>query len=88
MFYNALHGQELPIYGDGGNVRDWLYVRDHCEAILRVIEHGRLGESYNIGGNNEKRNLEVVELICDLLDKKTAPLLSGRPRRDLIHSCT
>ncbi|MGR0480295.1 MAG: dTDP-glucose 4,6-dehydratase [Candidatus Electronema sp. V4] len=81
---NGLHGKPLPVYGDGGNVRDWLYVQDHCEAILRVIEQGRLGESYNIGGHNEKTNLHVVQLLCDLLDQKAAPLPSGQPRRSLI----
>ena len=63
MINNALQGQSLPVYGDGGNVRDWLYVQDHCEAIVRVLEQGRPGESYNIGGHNERRNLEVVELL-------------------------
>jgi dTDP-glucose 4,6-dehydratase len=81
---NALHGRELPVYGDGGNVRDWLYVRDHCEAIIRVLEAGRPGESYNIGGHNEKNNLEVVGLLCDILDRKVGVLQSGRPRRSLI----
>ncbi len=81
---NALHGKELPVYGDGGNVRDWLYVRDHCEAIVRVLEHGRAGEAYNIGGHNEKRNLEVVELLCDMLDSKVGPQADGQPRRRLI----
>jgi dTDP-glucose 4,6-dehydratase len=81
---NGLHGRPLPVYGDGGNVRDWLYVQDHCEAIVRVIEQGRLGESYNIGGHNEKTNLHVVELLCDLLDAKAGLLPSGQPRRSLI----
>ncbi|WP_417912447.1 dTDP-glucose 4,6-dehydratase [Candidatus Electronema sp. TJ] len=84
MLNNGLHGKTLPVYGDGGNVRDWLYVQDHCEAIVRVIEQGRLGESYNIGGHNEKTNLHVVQLLCDLLDKKAGPLPSGQPRRSLI----
>ena len=81
---NGLQGRELPVYGDGGNVRDWLYVRDHCEAIARVVEQGRVGESYNIGGHNEKKNLEVVELLCDMLDRKVGLLDSGEPRRSLI----
>ena len=81
---NALQGRELPVYGDGGNVRDWLYVRDHCEAIARVIENGTVGQSYNIGGHNEKKNLEVVELLCDMLDVKVGPLKSGESRRSLI----
>jgi len=81
---NALHGRGLPVYGDGGNVRDWLYVRDHCEAIVRVLERGRVGEGYNIGGHNEKKNLQVVELLCDTLDRKVGLPPSGRPRRSLI----
>jgi dTDP-glucose 4,6-dehydratase len=81
---NALKGKELPVYGDGGNVRDWLYVRDHCEAIVRVLEQGRPGEAYNIGGHNEKKNLEVVELLCDMLDKKVGLPDSGKPRKSLI----
>lgn len=71
MLNNAQHGRPLPIYGDGSNIRDWLYVVDHCEAIVRVLEQGAVGESYNIGGHNEKKNLEIVELLCDLLDEKS-----------------
>ncbi len=81
---NALQGKPLPVYGDGGNVRDWLYVRDHCEAIVRVLEQGRIGESYNIGGHNEKKNLEVVELLCDMLDVKVGLPANGQPRKGLI----
>ncbi|MEA2115208.1 MAG: GDP-mannose 4,6-dehydratase, partial [Thermodesulfobacteriota bacterium] len=81
---NALQGKELPVYGDGGNVRDWLYVRDHCEAIVRVVEQGSIGGAYNIGGHNEKKNLQVVELLCDMLDEKVGMLDSGEPRRSLI----
>ena len=81
---NALQGKDLPVYGDGGNVRDWLYVQDHCEAIARVVEQGTIGEAYNIGGHNEKTNLEVVELLCDMLDVKVGALPSGEPRRSLI----
>ncbi len=81
---NAQEGKPLPVYGDGGNVRDWLYVQDHCEAILRVLERGIVGESYNIGGHNEKKNIEIVELLCDLLDTKLGPLPDGTPRRSLI----
>lgn len=65
---NALAGKPLPIYGDGLNVRDWLYVRDHCSAIREVLANGRLGETYNVGGWNEKTNLDVVHTLCDLLD--------------------
>ncbi|MCW5211336.1 dTDP-glucose 4,6-dehydratase [Desulfobulbus sp. TB] len=84
MLNNGRQGKDLPVYGDGGNVRDWLYVQDHCEAILRVVEQGRLGESYNIGGHNEKNNLQVVELLCDMLDEKLGLLPSGKERRSLI----
>jgi len=66
---NALEGKSLPIYGDGGNVRDWLYVEDHCLGILTIVEGGRAGEKYNIGGNNERKNLEVVDLICAALEE-------------------
>jgi len=81
---NALKGESLPVYGDGGNVRDWLYVQDHCEAIIRVLEKGQIGESYNIGGHNEKKNLEVVEFLCDILDRKVGMLPLNTPRRSLI----
>ena len=66
---NALTGKNLPVYGDGLQVRDWLYVTDHCAAILRVLRHGRLGETYNIGGLTEKPNIEIVHVICRLLDE-------------------
>lgn len=66
---NALQGQDLPIYGDGQQIRDWLYVVDHCEGITAVLENGSVGKTYNIGGWNEKTNLEVVHTLCDLLDK-------------------
>ena len=75
MIVNALAGKHLPIYGDGQQIRDWLYVKDHCSAIRRVLESGRLGEVYNIGGWNEKPNIEIVETICTLLDDL-------RPRAD------
>jgi dTDP-glucose 4,6-dehydratase len=70
MILNALQGKPLPVYGDGGQVRDWLYVEDHCEVILRVLEAGRLGETYNIGGGNQPRNLDLVRQICALLDER------------------
>lgn len=70
MILNAVEGKPLPIYGDGGNVRDWLYVEDHCEAILRVLEDGRVGESYNVGGDAERTNLEVVDALCDALEQR------------------
>jgi dTDP-glucose 4,6-dehydratase len=68
VILNALAGKPLPIYGDGQQIRDWLYVKDHCSAIRRVLEAGRLGETYNVGGWNEKPNLEVVHTICSILD--------------------
>ncbi|MEK2690473.1 dTDP-glucose 4,6-dehydratase [Bdellovibrio sp. GT3] len=75
MIHNALNGKDLPIYGDGSNIRDWLYVVDHCEAIELALAKGRLGETYNVGGWNEKKNIEVVDTICNTLDKI-------RPRKD------
>ncbi|OWG14741.1 dTDP-glucose 4,6-dehydratase [Delftia sp. K82] len=69
MIVNALAGKPLPIYGDGMQVRDWLYVRDHCSAIRRVLEAGRLGDTYNVGGWNEKPNVEIVNTVCALLDE-------------------
>ncbi len=82
MIAKALVGEPLPIYGDGGNVRDWLYVEDHCQAVLRVLAAGRCGEVYNIGGNSERTNLEVVDTLCDLLDE-TCPNSPHRPHRQL-----
>lgn len=68
MLLNAVEGKPLPIYGDGGNVRDWLFVEDHCEGILQVLQHGRVGEKYNIGGHNERTNLEVIDYLCAALE--------------------
>jgi dTDP-glucose 4,6-dehydratase len=68
MILNAIEGKPLPIYGDGGNIRDWLYVEDHCEGILQVLERGRPGEKYNIGGGNERTNLEIVDALCAELE--------------------
>ena len=82
VIHNALAGKPLPIYGDGSNVRDWLYVGDHCSAIRRVLETGRVGETYNIGGNNEKTNLQVVHTLCDILDK-LEPKVSGSYREQI-----
>ena len=73
--HNALAGKPLPIYGDGQQIRDWLYVKDHCSAIRRVLEAGKLGEVYNVGGWNEKANLDVVHVLCDILDELS-------PRKD------
>jgi dTDP-glucose 4,6-dehydratase len=67
MIHNAMRGKSLPVYGDGGNIRDWVYVGDHCDAIREVLARGRPGQTYNVGGDAEKTNLEVVNLICDLL---------------------
>ena len=69
MIVNALAGKALPVYGDGMQIRDWLYVKDHCSAIRRVLEAGRLGETYNVGGWNEKPNIEIVKTVCGLLDQ-------------------
>ncbi|HET8763697.1 MAG TPA: dTDP-glucose 4,6-dehydratase [Rhodanobacter sp.] len=79
----ALAGEPLPVYGDGQNIRDWLYVGDHCSAIRRVLEAGRVGETYNVGGNSERNNLTVVKTICALLDERH-PLADGRQRESLI----
>jgi dTDP-glucose 4,6-dehydratase len=83
MILNARGGKPLPIYGDGQNVRDWLFVDDHCEAVRTVLAHGRVGETYNIGGWNEKRNLEIVETICTVLDE-VCPHDPVVPHRKLI----
>jgi len=69
IILNALEGKRLPVYGDGKQVRDWLYVEDHCEAILAVLERGKVGETYNIGGNNQPYNIEIVDAICAILDE-------------------
>ena len=82
MILNARDGKPLPVYGDGKNVRDWLFVEDHCAAIATVLRRGRAGEAYNIGGWNEKPNIEIVETVCDLVDE-IAPR-SGESRRSLI----
>lgn len=76
MVVNALSGKSLPVYGDGQQIRDWLYVKDHCSAIRRVLEAGRVGETYNIGGWNEKPNIEIVKTICLLLDE-LSPRVDG-----------
>jgi dTDP-glucose 4,6-dehydratase len=87
MILNALEGRPLPIYGDGGNVRDWLYVEDHCRGILEVLRHGRPGEKYNLGGRSERTNLQIVDTICDLLEEERPAAensaLAGRSYRDL-----
>ena len=83
MILNALEGKPLPVYGDGLNIRDWLYVRDHCVAIWAIMNQGRAGDTYNIGGECEKKNMEVVTTICDLLDEML-PEKEQSNRRDLI----
>jgi len=100
MILHALEGKPLPIYGDGSNVRDWLHVSDHCEALMAVVERGRIGETYNVGGGNERNNREVVGLICDSIDRAFAanaalaarfpscPAATGRSTRTLISFVT
>jgi dTDP-glucose 4,6-dehydratase len=87
MVLNALEGKPLPIYGDGGNVRDWIYVEDHCRGVLAVLRQGRPGEKYNLGGRSERTNLEIVDTICDVLESERPAAenlaLSGRAYRDL-----
>lgn len=83
IIINGLLGKPLPVYGKGENVRDWLYVDDHARALWTILTRGRIGETYNVGGNNEMRNLDVVEMVCDTLDE-LAPPGGGRPRRALI----
>jgi dTDP-glucose 4,6-dehydratase len=83
MCINILLGKPLPVYGDGQNVRDWLYVRDHCQALDTVIHKGKAGETYNIGGNNEVKNIDLVRMLCDLMDE-LATDLPVKPARNLI----
>ena len=85
VILNAIHGKPLPIYGDGLQIRDWLYVEDHAKALINVVTEGEIGETYNIGGHNEKTNLEVVEAICDLLEELAPEKSAGvKSYRDLI----
>jgi dTDP-glucose 4,6-dehydratase len=70
MISNIIKSKSLPVYGDGKNIRDWLYVIDHCDALLEVFNNGKIGETYNIGGNEEKENIEIVNILCDLIDEK------------------
>ena len=87
MIVNALAGKPLPVYGDGMQVRDWLYVKDHCSAIRRVLEAGRLGETYNVGGWNEKPNIDIVNTVCALLDE-LQPRADGKSYREQISYVT
>jgi dTDP-glucose 4,6-dehydratase len=84
MILNIIEEKALPVYGDGKNVRDWLYVVDHCDALIKVLEQGVPGETYNIGGNSEKQNIEIVHVLCDLLDAR----LMRKSSRDLIRFVT
>lgn len=83
MILRALEGKKLPVYGDGLHVRDWLYVRDHCRAIWMIVQRGKPGDSYNVGGGGERTNLDVARMICDYLDQ-IRPLSKTKCRRDLI----
>ncbi|KKI99053.1 dTDP-glucose 4,6-dehydratase [Prochlorothrix hollandica] len=83
MCVNVLQGKPLPVYGDGQNVRDWLYVKDHCSALDAVIQGGSLGETYNIGGNNEIKNLDLVQTLCQLMDE-LSPALPVTPAQELV----
>jgi dTDP-glucose 4,6-dehydratase len=82
IILNALEGKPLPVYGDGTNIRDWLYVEDHAKALVQILTKGRIGEKYNVGGRNEQRNIDVVRTICDLMDRH-APK-AGKSHHDLI----
>lgn len=82
---NALAGEQLPVYGKGENVRDWLYVEDHARALDIIVDRGRIGETYNVGGRNERRNIDVVRRICEVLDKVSP---ANRPREELISFVT
>ena len=84
MILNALDGRPLPIYGDGGNVRDWLHVGDHCAGMLLVLRKGRPGEKYNIGGGNERTNLELVDRVCDILDEMKPAATSRRALKTFV----
>lgn len=89
MILNALEGKSLPVYGEGNQVRDWLYVEDHARALYKVVTEGNVGETYNIGGHNEKRNIEVVQTICDILEELAPQKPSGVAQyRDLITHVT
>ena len=78
IILNALKGEKIPIYGDGMNIRDWLYVEDHCDGILKIIDNGVLGETYNIGGDNEKDNITIINKVCEILES-IAPLSEPSP---------
>jgi dTDP-glucose 4,6-dehydratase len=83
VLLRALRGESIPVYGNGENIRDWLYVVDHAEALLTVVTKGRIGETYNIGGNNERRNIDLARLLCTILDSRR-PRSGGRSYQDQI----
>ena len=83
VILNALEGKPLPVYGDGSNIRDWLYVEDHARALKLIVERGEVGRTYNVGGRNERTNLHVVQTVCDILDR-LSPREGAGPRRELI----
>ena len=87
VILKCLRGEPIPVYGKGENIRDWLYVEDHCEALSLVVQHGKPGDTYNIGGNNEKRNIDLVHLLCDILDdlrSQAGRELNAKPSSSLI----
>ena len=81
MILNVVEGKPLPVYGDGKHVRDWLYVEDHCQGLVKVLEQGKLGETYNLGGGAERQNIEVVRLLCDLVDRRLQRAADSSSRR-------
>jgi dTDP-glucose 4,6-dehydratase len=84
MILNALAGKPLPVYGDGRQIRDWLYVEDHARALWTVLTRGRVGETYNVGGRNEQRNLDVIRAICALLQRSAPPTATASRYEELI----
>jgi dTDP-glucose 4,6-dehydratase len=84
MILSAFQGRPMPIYGRGENVRDWLFVDDHARALAMILRRGRVGDSYNVGGGNERRNIDIAVMICDLVDELAPPLPGRKPRRELV----
>jgi dTDP-glucose 4,6-dehydratase len=84
MIINAIEGRPLPVYGAGANMRDWLAVDDHAHALWTILQRGRIGESYNVGAQQEARNIDVARMICDMVDEIAGPLPGGQPRQELI----
>ena len=89
LLYTSLHDKPLPVYGDGQNVRDWLYVEDHCRAIDLILQKGRVGEVYNVGGHNEMKNIDIVKLICKALGKPESLIhfVKDRKGHDRRYAC-